>query len=121
LGLLDTLFINYDYSNYIIGLNTLTSIIGIAGFVLFKKNLHLSIPCILFWIIIQIPILKILMINNNIEYWEVIFRARQLLEIHFEYSFNYNDAYYQIGCNLIPFLFLLLFRKLKINELNKLK
>jgi len=98
-------------------LSVVLSLIGISGFLLFlaKHKLHKIIYLI--WIVAQLPIITTKNIDTN--QLGTIFNLSQTYILNYGFGLIYNPISYRIGLNVIPLVFLVLYKVLEKNNLFK--
>ena len=117
LGLLDMLIFRYNFNDFSRYLSIATSLIGLAGAILYYKKISVFRYLILFWILIQLIAFYEYLINaEGVTYWNVIFKSKQFFELCFSQTFDIKDSGYKIQLNFIPIIYLIFYQTLRLSR-----
>ncbi len=95
-------------------LSVLLSLIGITGFLLFLAKHKLHKVIYLIWIVAQLPIITTKNIDTN--RLGNIFDLSQTYILNYGFGLIYNPISYRIGLNVIPLIYLALYKILEKNN-----
>lgn len=86
------------------------SIIGLLGVVLYMAKIKYFDICIWMWILLQLPIISLATTSNSVTQIDTIFNLNQVALLSWNFKITIGSL--SVGLNIIPLVFLLLYKAL---------
>lgn len=98
----------------LLSLSVLLSLVGIFAFILYLRKKKIHIPLYFLWIVAQFLIIEVTNINTHVV--GNIFNLSQNFRLSFGFGLVYIPNSYRFALNIIPFIYLALYKYLEINN-----